>query len=548
MLIPDGHIAKPGWFDGVFIILLICKHSSPEHNQGSFTLIPVAAPCKPQLSIINIFPNLFRIAHCFYYSHSPKYAPSKRAAHHLHVTVTEIVSNMGSSLTQAEAASLGIKLRESCDACLTAKVKCGKGRPMCQRCLTNGSDCSYSPSARAGRKNRNSTGGIKKSGSNTTAHKRPVSIDIPKDAAPSPTPTQWPSHIRAYEAGHQVLEKSNCNNVGGSMAPSISTSNTQFFSTTTPPLTSEDEALDMNAGQHGIPISSDTDDNLYNLMPTPPFHQNEFPPEFSHLDGPVSASSTLTFPEFDLSSPLSHTKQTLGTNAWMNQDTTFASIPTSSHGNLDTSFYELSTPISHPQTQFYTDGQIPSQHLEILAEECDCFADCLHTLKELHMSSWARTTDAEKCPQFDIVLKGNNAAITASNKMLTCVRCSTKGGIGISAMLMATMFGKVLSLYRAAVFDRFGSTASSRDMQSPASLAFGAYEVSGDDRHLLEIEILLFELKKVEKTMNLWRDRSQHLSTDKDVNSVYEALSMYLDKNLHHVTEYLRGKRLEMCQ
>ena len=536
------------WFDGVFIILLICKLSSPQHNQGYLILISWAAPCKPQLNIINLFPNLFWIDHCFDYTHSPEYSPSKRTVRHLHLTVTEIISNMGSSLTQAEAASLGIKLRESCDACLTAKVKCGKGRPMCQRCLTNGSDCSYSPSARAGRKNRNSTGGIKKSGSNTASHKRPVSIDIPKNAAQSPASTPWPSHLPAYDAGHQVLEKSNCNNVGGNMAPNIPTSNTQFYSTTTPPLTSEDEALDMNAGQHGIPITSDAEDNLYNLMPTPPFHQNDFPHEFSHLDGPVSASSTLTFPEFDLSSPSSHTKQNLGTNAWINQDPSFASIPTVVHGNLDTSFFELPTPISNPQTQNYTDGQMPSQHLDILAEGCDCFADCLHTLKELHISSWARTTGAEKGPQFDVVLKANNAAITASNKMLTCIACSTKGGIGISAMLMATMFGKVLSLYRAAVFDRFGPTASSRDMQSPASLAFGAYEVSGDDRHLLEIEILLFELKKVEKTMNLWRDRSQHLSADKDVNSVYEALAMYLDKNLHHVTEFLRDIRLEMCQ
>ncbi|CAF9907652.1 MAG: hypothetical protein HETSPECPRED_007203 [Heterodermia speciosa] len=454
---------------------------------------------------------------------------------------------MGSSLTQAEAASLGIKLRESCDACLTAKVKCGKGRPMCQRCLTNGSDCAYSPSARAGRKNRNSTGGIKKSGSNTTSHKRPVSIDIPKNAAPSPTSTQWPSHVPPYDAGHHALEKSNCNNVSSSMAPNMTPRNTQFYSTTTPPLTSEDEALDMNAGQHGIPITSDADDNnLYNLMPTPPFHQNEFPHDFSHLDGPVSATSTLTFPEFDISSPSSHTKQTFGTNAWINQDAAYGSIPT--YGNLDSSFFEIPNAISNPSTQNHPDGHIPSQHLDILAGGCDCFADCLHTLKDLHLNSWARTTDAEIGPQFDVVLKSNNAAITASNKMLTCTACSTKGGIGISAMLMATMFGKVLSLYRAAVFDRFGPTASSRDMQSPASLAFGAYEVSGDDRHLLEIEILLFELKKVEKTMNLWHDRSQVLSADKDVNSVYEALAMYLDKNLHHVTEFLRDVRLQMCQ
>ena len=40
------------------------------------------------------------------------------------------------------------KLRASCDACYLAKVKCSKSRPLCQRCLVSGTNCSYSPSAR----------------------------------------------------------------------------------------------------------------------------------------------------------------------------------------------------------------------------------------------------------------------------------------------------------------------------------------------------------------------------------------------------------------
>jgi hypothetical protein len=43
------------------------------------------------------------------------------------------------------------RLRESCDCCFFAKVKCSKARPICSRCLTFGSDCKYSPSSRAGR-------------------------------------------------------------------------------------------------------------------------------------------------------------------------------------------------------------------------------------------------------------------------------------------------------------------------------------------------------------------------------------------------------------
>lgn len=44
------------------------------------------------------------------------------------------------------------KLRSSCDSCHLSKVKCSKTRPLCSRCLICGTDCTYSPSARVGRK------------------------------------------------------------------------------------------------------------------------------------------------------------------------------------------------------------------------------------------------------------------------------------------------------------------------------------------------------------------------------------------------------------
>jgi Fungal Zn(2)-Cys(6) binuclear cluster domain/Aflatoxin regulatory protein len=53
--------------------------------------------------------------------------------------------------TQRASKPRHYKLRESCDFCFFAKVKCTKTRPICSRCLTFGSDCKYSPSSRAGR-------------------------------------------------------------------------------------------------------------------------------------------------------------------------------------------------------------------------------------------------------------------------------------------------------------------------------------------------------------------------------------------------------------
>ncbi|KAL9128602.1 MAG: hypothetical protein Q9217_002767, partial [Psora testacea] len=45
----------------------------------------------------------------------------------------------------------GQKLRNSCDACNLAKVKCSKGRPACNRCESQGTQCIYGVSMRAGK-------------------------------------------------------------------------------------------------------------------------------------------------------------------------------------------------------------------------------------------------------------------------------------------------------------------------------------------------------------------------------------------------------------
>lgn len=47
------------------------------------------------------------------------------------------------------------KLRASCDSCYLAKIKCGKERPKCTRCVTHGTPCLYSPSQRIGKPRRN---------------------------------------------------------------------------------------------------------------------------------------------------------------------------------------------------------------------------------------------------------------------------------------------------------------------------------------------------------------------------------------------------------
>lgn len=109
-------------------------------------------------------------------------------------------------------------------------------------------------------------------------------------------------------------------------------------------------------------------------------------------------------------------------------------------------------------------------------------------------------------------------------------------------MMLATIFGKVMSLYRAACFLRFGSSTNT---QTSAQLAFGAYTVTGENRKLLEIEILLLELRKVDQILKVYSDRFRNAPTEKegDESEVYSSLTSYLEKNLQYIVEFLKARK-----
>ena len=81
-------------------------------------------------------------------------------------------------------------------------------------------------------------------------------------------------------------------------------------------------------------------------------------------------------------------------------------------------------------------------------------------------------------------------------------------------------------------------------MSTTAQLAFGAYTVTGENRQLLEIEILLLELRRVENILALYTERFRNAQADKDdETSVYNALTVYLDKNLHYIVDFLQMRK-----
>ena len=81
-------------------------------------------------------------------------------------------------------------------------------------------------------------------------------------------------------------------------------------------------------------------------------------------------------------------------------------------------------------------------------------------------------------------------------------------------------------------------------MHATAQLAFGAYTVTGENRQLLEIEILLLELRKVESILGVYSERFRNAQAEKDdETSVYDALTGYLDKNLHYIVDFLQIRK-----
>lgn len=273
------------------------------------------------------------------------------------------------------------------------------------------------------------------------------------------------------------------------------------------------------------------------FLPTPPFHQGDFM-DFMHISQSnpfqytaAPASPRPSPPDHLPSSPPWTTKE----NPYLQQQQQQSSF----QSPLDM------LPMNHASASHTTPRHPPppqtSASSQSLSQTCDCFAACLSVLQSLHNHSALLSSTQQGSPPFDIVLTINREAMETCSTMLGCANCVSKSGRSISTMMLATIFGKVMSLYRAACFLRFGPSTS---MQATAQLAFGAYTVTGENRQLLEIEILLLELRKVESILAIYSERFRNAQAEKDDETgVYNALTAYLDKNLHYIVDFLQIRK-----
>ena len=416
-----------------------------------------------------------------------------------------------------------VKLRESCDSCLIAKVKCSKARPLCGRCLGNGAPCVYSPSSRSGKRTRNPSNGVNKvinTSGNNGISKGP---DSPRSSLPPSASYLTRLMYPLLDAADRSLLDPSDGPIGGTTSPLLQ-------ETTLVPVSALDE----------VTATRDDGFNASDFLPTPPFHQGDF------MDFMSTSSGPNPFTDFAASPPTPgfSTEHFPTSPAWTTKDNPYLRDFQSPLDMMPVTRASSSLTTPRPSAPPAPPPPQNHGHREMLKSDadrdqaCDCFAACLHVLQSLHHHSWLLSSSQHDGPPFDIVLTINREAMDSCSAMLECGKCVSKSGRSISTMMLATIFGKVMSLYRAACFLRFGSSTS---MQATAQLAFGAYTVTGENRQLLEIEILLLELRKVENILAVYSQRFSNGQAEKDdETSVYNALTAYLDKNLRYIVEYLQ--------
>jgi len=125
--------------------------------------------------------------------------------------------------------------------------------------------------------------------------------------------------------------------------------------------------------------------------------------------------------------------------------------------------------------------------------------------------------------------------------MLSCVRCMRSSSMQTSAMLLATIIGKIASFYKGASAAYFESSPSSRDPSLGSHLiSYGVYQLNGEDGKWFELEILSRELCKLDEVYARFREVCSDFTDDIEVN---KAMIDYLGQDLASAFEVVNSRR-----
>lgn len=142
-----------------------------------------------------------------------------------------------------------VKLRDSCELCATAKVKCNKEKPTCSRCLKRGLKCRYGASRRHGRPAQNSQSNIQAQLNETTSDD---GRSLPQSTATNPEilgPDEWLASLIDDPWDDASMDGLTRNSTISTSSPTFSSQYMQVF-----------------PNGHSMPMSLDSDFNMDSVL------------------------------------------------------------------------------------------------------------------------------------------------------------------------------------------------------------------------------------------------------------------------------------------
>ncbi|KAI0164432.1 hypothetical protein GGR52DRAFT_123168 [Hypoxylon sp. FL1284] len=336
------------------------------------------------------------------------------------------------------------RMRASCDGCFLAKVKCTKNKPICNRCLSCGLECQYSPSTRMG-----------KPKPDPQIHGR--QRDVAQDGGyglyilhPQPTAQQQP-------LGEMLSMKTEWNSPSPGVDSGIGRDNSSTglalggFTGASGEQNSLPDQKELFASalqwQSNMSHGTTSNGNLAATTRAGTMSATPDPAKNSGLQWPSNGYQVTNFGDnFGPISPvpgdrtLSQASQAFNfampDPAWSNPST---SAPNSS--NLEA--VQISTGSHLAPLLLHQPMNTNPFNLSCISSASGrastCFESCLNILQALH--------DVSPGPDIDILVQLSGLASEECALMLSCPCCMNKSGLSTSTMVLANLMQRFGSIY-----------------------------------------------------------------------------------------------------
>lgn len=359
------------------------------------------------------------------------------------------------------------KLRESCNGCNQAKVKCDKTQPWCARCTSRGIVCVYSLSLRSG-KRRADQSELKIA--DTVDEICTDQSQIPyKSSAPSSTPLLDNPTAVEGDVFQELLNYFNAESLLGKL---------NFLAKLDPQWVLENRQGQMYEGPEAPP----TDDVKYSQPQ--PWRQPSSRSSLSTLPSTMSPFSPFPSPQ-------------------VSPDGLSTSLPSS--GTDDSFTSESSRHLTSIARSLHAEIPLPSP-----MTGCQCFQLALQKLSSVNQISTSQNTT------FDVALQQGKESIALLGSIL---RCSCRMLDNVLVIILASLISRTLSVYQSlctVYLPHLSSPCPGREdinngnpsTRAPqARVTLGTYELDEDDQDRLKLNIVWIELQKMEDLIIIFREQ-----------------------------------------